>query len=440
MPVNSKTKPKETTPAKLENPLDGATGVAVFTLVVLLGAGVVFITCSETALTFFFDWMKWAILPLSFTEAEKLILPLIQIFCLLIILGWVAFTGSRDGGDFFIGIVVFGLMLIAFVTAVIYPNHISFWASLLILVLMSFIAVEDKTDFSDDWTKFTAYIYTAWIVSSLFITLGRTSYLPYAEPLVSISQIHFLLDIRILATALILIIFIGKAVIDAADKGIPEIPALPNLKIPELESFAANNLGAAIVNPFINVINAILLVLQKITNLIWYMVATVGVYLYRVGSGLAEYFVKLILESEIWLAIGKTLLTFTFAVIVILGTGYLSPLIKFYLTSDTSFFSISADIFWIIMLLAGGFAGSLCLIVLTGTIWEFKGNLLGKAAFAGSMLLIAWALSAALAYGFNASAFMTLRGFNSMGIYSLFIIVIIGLVFLFQVARSVIKK
>lgn len=489
---------------KVENPISGDTGIFVFIIIVLLSTVIALISCSDIV-----DWSDWI---------KELI---IQIYCLIIALGWFSFTGSDNSDDFFWGILIFGIVFGVIVAMILSTYTVFFWLALLTITSSSIFALlyeisqqkrkeakaweakrknewqveqkkrkdwdeeykekklnlTGKIDLAErreeskrlseqreaenkrriswdglytwrknkspkldilDWDTFSSCLYITWIVSGLFITLGRTSYLPYASPISAISQIHLLLDLRVLITALLLLLLIGKAVVEAFDEGVPEVLALPQFKLPGVEK-GTNDIIVKIIQPFIIVTNAILLVIQKITNSIWHVVAMVGIYLYRIGSILADDVIVLVFKDKVWLVVFRVLVTFIAVLVLTLLIKYIAPSIIFYLTSNTSIFSIQLMHLQTIIQLIGIFAVTLFLIVIVCWIWEFAEKPLGKAAFAGSTLIISWCLASIIMHLIVLSSLFNIRGFDTLGIYTLSIILLITSVFIFQVIKRLSK-
>lgn len=400
---------------KLENPIAGSTGVAVFIGLILVGAGIAFVLCSE--IVDLPEWIKEVTL---------------QIYCLVISLGWFSFTANKNSKDLFDSLWGLGFLTGVIAGMIINPHPAFFWFSLLAVVGIGIIDILDEV--LNGWNLLSACLYITWIVAGAFITLGRTSYLPYASPILAISQIHFLLDIRFLVTGLVLLIFTGKAIIEAFDEGTPTIPSLPQLRLQDIRS-ASGDFVAAVLQPFVIIINAILVVIQKITNVIWQVIATVAVYLFRTGSNLANHFLDVVLNSRIWLSVFRALYSFIVILSVALIVKSISPSIRSYLVSNTSLSSLSSENMWNIILLAGMFAFILILIVSLCKVWRILDKPLSKAAFGGSMLMITWSLAGGVMYCLKLFDVFKLYGFESFGVYTLLIILIVSSVFIFQIIK-----
>lgn len=401
------------------NPLTGLNGIIVFVLLVIAGVGVALAGCS-TALG----------LPVP-TE-----LIVIELFTILVALGWIVFTISDNSDMFFrVGAIVAALSgpVIAMVLTL---APILFWLSLVILLVLAVTISLEETESTKIWERIFISIYVAWVVAGITVTLGSTRYLPYATPATAISEVHFLLDARYLLTSLLLLSAVGNAMFKAFEAGWPSIsppPSIGLLNIPD----TSDSPNTTLFRPFLVVTNVILLIVDKLTSLLWQLSALVLAYLYRTGVNLADHFYSLITNRIIWRAIGRVLLTFLTTLVFTEAVTLAAPEFHLYLTKVTSLSSISLSIA-IAMVWMGVFALlTLCCVLFICWLWKPGGRFIDPASFGGTMILVALSLSGGVMYVVAKTRILNIIGFDSLGLLTLLILILIGSVFLYQMAQRV---
>jgi len=397
-----------------DNPLGGKAGIIVFVLLVTLSVTTVSIFCSELI-----------VLP----DSVKSIV--LQSYLFTIIIGWYSFTICDDGVELLVVALMLGLPCLVLVGMIRMLHPLFFWLGLCLLSIFSVCEVVYRIKSKSVWKKILAGIYTVWLITGIITSLGGPRFLNYAQPALQFSGLHFLLDIRYLITACGVVIFVGKAMVDAFKEGTPIIPSLPPFAI---SSFAAQNgsLIGTIFRPIIILINATLFVVQKITNAAWQVVATVGTYLIRIGVNLAKYVLDIVLTGSIWISILRVLFTFMCIVIVTLLTRYIAPSIVSYFLKEWWPYNLSPGNFTELAVLVGSFILVLILLNSLCKVWDMVDKPLPKSAFAGSMLMVAWALSGIICFGLSRFDSFKFRGFHSLGFYTLIFLLFVGSVFVFQ--------
>jgi hypothetical protein len=410
---------KQATIQNYDNPLTSVVSVCVFVLLVVLSIGIAFFCCRE--------------LPF----ADNLKSNVLQFYLFTIIIGWFAFTASEDIGEF----VLFGLavgassLVMVGMLRMFHPGF--FWAGLGLLLFFSLRTVFSRVDPRGVWNKLVVGLYTVWIVTGIVCSLGNPRLLKYAQPALQLSSLHFFLDVRYFITAFVVVIFVGKSVMDAFREGAPSISTLTGFKTP---AFKQESFFTVILRPIAIVVDAVLFVVQKITNAIWQVIATVGVYLIRIGVNLARYFLDLVLNSDIWIAVLKVLLTFATIIVIENVASYIAPGISTYLPREWWPYDISLNNLRELLLFAAGFMLVLTLINGMCRLWELEDIPLPKSALAAAMLMVAWALSGVISFGITRLEFVKLRGFHSLGLYTLLFLLFIASVFLFQLCYHPISK
>lgn len=126
------TKFKNRAERNIENPLTGDTGIAVFVMLVLIGASVAFVVCSQV--------IEWS-------DYIKAII--LQLYTLAMLLGWFSFTASRDSEDFFSCFVFVCIGCGVLIAMILTPYAAFFWIALLLTVAFGIVAVIENIKSED---------------------------------------------------------------------------------------------------------------------------------------------------------------------------------------------------------------------------------------------------------------------------------------------------
>lgn len=403
------------------NPLEGGAGIVVFLAIVLSLVAVDFVVCS-------------AILPLD-PPTKQLIL---QLFIIVIGLGWYAFTIASEVGDFFVYWLFLAMGCGAPVALVLTQNLYTFWASLVIVDIFAiFIVAGNKTG---AWEKFIVSIYALWVVTGAIITLGSTDYFPYAKPAADLKEVHNFLDVRLIITVFLLFIFIIKAIWQAIRKGRPDIPSIPDFTIPDIPRQQVSILATAF-RPFVIVINGLLKILQVLTDILWKLLAAAGTYLGRFGANLANQVFDLISQGGVWFDIIRVLLTFFLVIGFSYGAILVSPQVATYLTTDAPFSSISWDapVTLALKYTIGFFFLSLIGILITCWMWQLD-EFAMQTIFSGSIIIVTCALAGGIMYAAARINYLSISGFSALGVFSLLILIVIVAVFFVQIFKRIANK
>jgi hypothetical protein len=411
----------QTKPAKtLNNPLEGSIGIKIFTAIIITGTVVAFLECSED--------ISWPLPPRTIV---------LHIYIIAAAIGWYAFASSKSRQSFFDETLRCYLLCSPIAAMVLTQSPVLFWIALGITVIWGVIESLNADRFGQsDWEKALLGVYTAWIVASSVITLGSTSFLPYSRSALALSDIHLILDARILLTALLFLLLLGDSMVTAFNEGMPDIRALPDIRISEITS-GYDPLILSILQPVVVILNVILLVIHKVTNVVWHLIALLAVYLYRTGVNLAGHTIDLLSKTRIWLSILRVIISFSVMVLFTTMVMAFSPDIVEYIRSNTSLFSISAHNFWTFLVAIVLFALTLATIVMLCALRGVRDKGLNQASFGGAMILVASWLSGVLMYILSYTQLFKIPGFASIGLYSLLLVLFVGSVFLFQVAKRV---
>jgi hypothetical protein len=398
------------------HPLEGSFGIQMFVSLVLVAAVTAFIVSSNL--------IGWA-------PSTKAII--LEVYIFLVALGWFAFSASNSKSDF-IGQGATALIAVAPVIGMVLTlSSILFWMSLIVVVAVGINSALDRAETDDGFQQILIAIYAAWVTAGLFITIGSTSILPYAESALRLEDIHILLSVRFLVTALVIVAMVGKSILDAYSGPRIVINPLPDLSIQNDGS--ADDTIQAILTPVITVLNAILSVVQKVTNAVWQVIALIAVFLYRTGKNLADHFVDLISNKGVWFGIARVVLTYTLIVLIAVIVDSHATNMHLYVTSDTSPFAITLGLLLTLIVTGILFAAILSVIVGECVLWKLVDNPLTRASLGGAGLLMALALSAFLLYFIQKAIDFHMDGFKKLGVYSILLLFGVGIVFIYQVTK-----
>lgn len=403
-------------------PLEGRTAKVVFVLLVLFAVLVAILVCSDS-------------LGLA-TSTRHLVL---SVFVTITACGWFAFTGS-EGEDKFFRVSVISLLIVSLLVAMTQPDaRFAFWLTFLLILSTAILgALENKKDF---WENLLPSLYVVWIVAGVFITLGNTSYFPYAKPIKEFSKIHPLLEIRFLIS----IILFALSVVYAVNKAFRERkPDIPLVQEPALRDISVGIL--AVFRPFVQVLQVILNVLLgigiNIANFIWLGIAKFAVYVARTGRNLGNHFLNLLLNGKIWKVIIRTLFSF---VLALCFTGAILPMmsrfIDYYLRNVYPFYSIHVGNLVSLVKVGGLTLSTFLCIFLIHSLWQPKKSLAeirDQGSLGLAFIFVAFALSGGIMYSiahFREIIKINIIGFSSLGLFSF-----IALVFLIAGLLFVIKR
>jgi hypothetical protein len=398
------------------NSIGGPWGIHLFVLLVCTGIITAFVICSGL-----FSW----------TIQIKSIL--LQLYIIAAVFGWFAFSSSINKERFQKHIVMACVISFPVIGMITTFYAIFFWLSLIVFTCLGIISAIDKSGYKGDEDKFFVAIYSTWIIVGMIVTLGSFSFLPYAESAIAGENLSLFLNIRFVITALVLAIFVGKAMKDAFDGPQIKVTPLPDILIPDKED------DNPMLKPFLTIINAILMVIQKLTNVIWSAIVMLAIFLYRTGINLANRVMDLLENKDIWIGIGRVLLTFAILVLFTLLISTSAESLSGYLSNNTSLFTISLGDFFILLLAGLIFSIAMSFIVLECWLWELVDTPLNRTAFGGAMFLLGCALAGLIVYVLAKTDTLQLNGFKTLGLYTLFMMVAITSIFIYQIAARGLK-
>lgn len=351
-------------------------------------------------------------------------------------IGWYGFSVSRGRESFFEDCIVAYVFCAPIAAMTLTQSPVLFWISLVLTLAWGVLGgVDSAPSGTSDWQEVLIGVYSAWVVAGSVITLGSTSMLPYSQPALALSEIHLILDARLLLTSF-LVLFLGDSMVRAFGEGPPVIRPLPDIRISETAN-SSDPMISSIMQPIIVILNVMLLVVQRITNAIWHVIALLCVYLYRTGANLANLVVDLLSTSRLWLELVRVIASFLAVVVFATLVQMISSDVVVYMRSDTSLGSISAQNFWTLTVAAVLFGVTVAIIVALCALWGVRKRALNQASYGGAMLLVAGWLSGGLIYVLSYTGLFRIIGFGTLGLYSLLLILFVGSVFLFQVLKRV---
>lgn len=397
----------------------------IFLFVLLVCAGVVtaFVICSDL-----FDWS---------VGVKSVIL---QIYIIVAVFGWFAYSSSMGMSEFQRQLAIVCGVSFPVIGLVMTMHMTFFWITLIVFVILGIYSALNKADAKTEWDTFIVSIYAAWIIVGIVVTVGSTRFLPYAESAIDLANIHIFLNIRFVVTALLIIALVGKALVDAFNG--------PPIKISPLQSITLSSGVDDSASPFsallkalLVVLDAVLSVIQKLTNGVWYVMALLAIFIYRTGINLGNHVVDLVKNGGVWIGIFRVVLTYIVIIAFALMTTASSERITSYLNNDTSIFVVSMGDLGTFLLATFLFSIAMGFVVLECVIWKLGESPLFRSAFGGAMLLVGYALSGYVLYLFGKIDTLHIRGFQTMGLYSLLMLFAVGSVFIYQISkRAVFKK
>lgn len=402
------------------DPQDKRLGIYVFIALVLFNLAVAVLVCSET---------------LTFETFYRQLV--IEVSAIIIAIGWFAFAtdnSSENIQELGVIFLLSSLFVSPIVVMILTNSSVAFWISLLLIGIMAVSNALEKVDSA--WEKALTLLYVVWVIVGIVITMGQTKFFPYASSAFIPSQVHFILDIRIIVSILFLFLLLIKAVLNSIRSGRPAIPSLPNLQLSD-SSDEPNSLIEAILQPIIIVLNVILLAIMKVTETIWQLISSAIVYLYRIGVSLANEFYDLLSNSNVWKSILKTFATFVIIYLFVHAIVFMTPHFISYLTSVESVFSVSIDTVVSLAYVSGVYLAAFLGMLCVNALWEINDEFLVSSVFCGSMIILAISLAGGIMYGLARIDMLQIVDFKSLGLFSLSILIVVGAVFVYQVGRRV---
>lgn len=302
---------------------------------------------------------------------------------------------------------------------------------LLICGLALFLMFEDETEGSSEFGEaIRKMVYILWIVVGVITTVGNNPIFSFASATSALAEYHFLLDIRYLISVIMGLLFTVDAIIKAIRSEKPLIsPLLSLFQLKKMsESFPIINY---LLQPFITMINIVLLGIIELTNRLWNLITSATIYLFRVGSHIADEFLKLFLDSNNWKNISVALATFAIIVIFSMGVEFIAPHLYFYLLSSNII-----SLLWI----SGFFFLIYILILSINFFWDFSDKTFEQSTAFSSVIILSLSLSGAIMYGLASVENFQIVGFNSIGIFSALILIFVIVVIVYRVIEEILSK
>jgi hypothetical protein len=367
--------------------------------------------------------------------------PFLVAFSFATVFGWLAYASTNMHGaksKSAIEVVVARLIAITLISTpvilMIYTMYaVFFWSSLLVFGVLTVTSSLEKSGATKGRDKLLSALFGTWLVVGTIVTLGRFSFLPYAQSAISLGSLDIFLEIRFIVTMATLTVLVSNSMIDAYRGPAIRVPSLPDLTLDP----SADNGIAQTIN---TVLNSLLTVLQKVTNGIWYILVHVYTFLYRTGVSIADHLLELLRNVDLWRGIVRVLASFFALVILSLLLIVLCRGTAEYLQHDTSLFAISFADLATLLFDCFVFVSTAAIIIGIAWLWEWLPEGPTRALFAGAVVLLGSALAALIAWALAIPSTVEVPGFESLGVYTLgnLLIVISGLVY--QLARAIGKK
>jgi hypothetical protein len=247
-----------------------------------------------------------------------------------------------------------------------------------------------------------------------------------------------MLDLRYMLSGVFLILLLLRAVVLAFRKRHPLIPALPLFSFNSAQ-VKTDSIISITFRPVLIILDVVLLLLQRVVNILWRLLATVFAYLKRIGVNLGNQCYDIISNGSMWLTIVRTMVTYIALIAFAYSVIPLTQDARFYLTVNSSFAELSSVSIPLVYLgrMLLFFICTLLVIALICWMWRIK-DFSYRLVYCGSLYLVSYAFSAVIVYLLRAYSNLNIVGFSSIGLYTTIFATIIILVFVFQLAKRLV--
>jgi hypothetical protein len=269
-------------------------------------------------------------------------LAFIKILILINLIGLIALTW--DAGEYFGSCLGFAILygpLLIYAAFVQSPLLYLLGLVIPIVALTGWIITEGKIK------SFVHGVYALWVVIGILFTLGRLRLLgnhdwaQYISDKLGIprTDIHWFWDTRIIVTTVLLVVVAAKSVSEVFSTNAPLVPGIGDA--PSL-STRSSGLVAALIDPFAILINALLLALWKLADLLWILIATILSYMGRILACFGRQLVEATIETPVWTLAARGCGAGMLVFFIGRGTQKIAPVAQAYLLADRSSGALSA--------------------------------------------------------------------------------------------------
>lgn len=196
-------------------------------------------------------------------------------------------------------------------------------AAVVALVLVSVHLTEKATTLE--------FVAAYWAIVTSLLQMGQTDLLPFARDAVrAMRALHNALDLRIVTTAIFVGILFTRSIMEAVERGRPDIDDLPLLHVPPPDP-DWNPLLIAVAAPFLYIADAIFRAVQIVANVLWKIVATIAVFFYRIGEELITTVIANLLTERLVVAVARTMGTVLLTFVTLMTLFGAAPLVPKYI-------------------------------------------------------------------------------------------------------------
>lgn len=411
----------EKTDKFIENPFEWRTGVVAFFALVFGGVAVSVIVCSEA--------LSWP---------ETLRFALLKLFIIWTAFGLFAFVACKNRSGFVHSYLATIALAGPVIATMLAESAGTFWVSFCLVGFTSVMKVHSV--FKERWKSILVSIYAGGIAVSVFVTVGLTIR-SFARPAQLLAEVFPLLDVR-LFVSMVFIMWLGmNAILQTFRAGIPVVKPLP--QAPKLgDANLSRPMMDAFLEPLLYVINLISKAFRTLANILWLLIAVFIVFINRTGVNLASHLWSLLFNKEVWRAIMQVLLTLGVVMLFAAFLTLVQSVLVSYLKNNTAFYaSISAAIDAATALATIGAFSLLTIFSIIFVCWllDIGDNIPSSVGYGLSTILVAFSIAGGLMYGLSRIEAWKITGFDSIGLFSLSMVVLLISIVSFYLGKYALK-
>jgi len=277
-------------------------------------------------------------------------------------------------------------------------------------------------------------LYSLWLVFTSLLSIGSYFQLKFIVNALNISQVHQLLDIRYALTAVVALLTIISAVLAALREPPPNITPLAMVQLP-LRGQSSQGIALVVSRALLTIVNALLVLLHRIADILWRFVAFIVTYLFRAASHISKQIFEILRSTAFW----KYTLKISATILIIFASAYLiafvAPKLQYYLSNVVPLFPLNSPGLVALTSIFGAFLSVLVLQVLAARLWCDLDPSLIRATLAGAMLIISTWFSANFLYLLRYLRLFEIQGFQSYGLFSASLLVILVTFLFYQIVK-----
>lgn len=362
----------------------------------------------------------------------------LQIYMLLVSIGWLALVHSADKEERWSFLESLGTIgsFLAPTAAMVYQLNIgtprvTFWLCLISWIALGFFQVSGEGKRAN---VFLLFLGTLWTITGVLISVGRLPWLPYARVTESLGFIHLFLDLRIVLGALFFLALTIIATVKILDKSLPEIPSIPFVEVPELDE-GFSRILRALLTPFIVIVNYIWYIVMLMIDLVWKGIALIVVFFFRIGHEMSRQILNMLEDGVIPRKIGKVVFTFFLCLLLFYLAVRITPTAFLYLRTDLWDVSVH-----LLLKLAGSTLIAMLLILSVSSFWLEDKDSLVLVLSSLSIMVLVFLVGGALLYLGAGIDLLQVQGFNKLGLLTLTVLAVVFYGIITAICRRMQKK